>query len=155
MAHVPVLRLAHLTPEQVRAYVIADNRLAEKAGWNEGLLALELGELAELDFDVTLTGFDTAEIDKLLNPMLADEDEVPEPDAHGVPVTVLGDLWLLGPHRILCGDATQLASYTHLLGSDQAQMVFTDPPYNVPIEGHVNEPRRMVLSATSEKKRST
>lgn len=135
---VPVRRLDHLTPDQVRAYVIADNRLAENSGWDQEMLRLELGELAELDFDVRLTGFDTAEVDALLTPMLDDEDEPIEPDLVKLPVTRVGDLWQLGPHRLLCGDSTHAASYATLLDDERAEMVFTDPPYNVPIQGNVS-----------------
>lgn len=137
LKEVPIVRLDHLTLDQARAYVIADNRLAEKSGWDNELLALELGELAELDLDLQLTGFDTAEIDVLLSPMLDDEEQPAEPDLKNPPVSRLGDLWELGPHRLLCGDSTAAESYQKLLGDERAQMVFTDPPYNVRIEGNV------------------
>ncbi|MEM7024094.1 MAG: DNA methyltransferase [Pseudomonadota bacterium] len=141
---VPTIRLEDLSEAQIRAYVIADNRLAELAGWDDQLLALELQGIAELDleFDLTLTGLETPEIDILidgLNP--ADDkdpdDEVPEV-APGPAVTRLGDLWRIGEHRLLCGDATEPEVYERLLEGDRAQMVFTDPPYNVPINGHVS-----------------
>jgi ParB-like chromosome segregation protein Spo0J len=112
MTRVPVLRLAHMTEAQKRAYVIADNKLAENAGWDRELLGLELQYLSELDleFEVTITGFETAEVDLLIqsvgeNP--DEEEEVPQVDRTAVPVTRVGDLWELGEHRILCGDATQ------------------------------------------------
>lgn len=137
LAEVPTLRLDHLSPEQVRAYVIADNRLAEKSGWDQELLSLELGELVDLDLDIQLTGFDTAEVDALLSPMLDDEEMAVEPDPAQPVVSRVGDLWELGPHRLLCGDSTTPASYAQLLGGERAQLVFTDPPYNVPIANNV------------------
>jgi 16S rRNA G966 N2-methylase RsmD len=133
---------------QIRAYVIADNRLAENAGWDRELLAIELQHLYELDldFDVTITGFEMPEIDVLFGELQAagfsrDEhdpaDEVPEVDESVPAVTRPGDLWVVGKHRLICGDATDPAVYGGLLGGERAQMVFTDPPYNVPIDGHV------------------
>jgi len=141
---VPTLRLDHLTPAEQRAYAIADNRLAELAGWDRELLALELQELnaLQIDFDLTLTGFETGEIDVLMSEFevggsVESEPPVPAP-AEGPAITEPGDLWQIGPHRLLCADATQSASYERLLGHDRAQLVFTDPPYNVPIRGHVS-----------------
>jgi ParB-like chromosome segregation protein Spo0J len=142
MSDIPVVRVDHLTPTQIRAYVIADNRLAENAGWDSALLALELQELSvDLNFDVTVTGFETAEIDILINELKDDgpdeADAVPDIDRTIPAVSRLGDRWLLGDHILLCGDAQSKDSYARLLGSDKAQMVFIDPPYNVTIEGHV------------------
>ncbi|EWS54897.1 DNA methyltransferase [Methylibium sp. T29] len=139
LTEVPTVRLDHFTPEQIRAYVIADNRLAEQSGWDTQLLTMELGELAKLggNFDIRLTGFDTPAIDALLCPMQADDDEPLEPDVKAPPVSRVGDLWQLGRHRLLCGDATDPRAYGRLLGDQPAQMVFTDPPYNVPIAGNV------------------
>jgi len=124
--------------------MIADNKLAENAGWNRELLAIELQSLAEfdLDFDLTITGFEPAEIDLLLqipDPGAADDavDEIPEIDESKACVSRYDDLWNLGDHRLLCADATKPASYERLLGGRKAQMVFTDPPYNTPIDGHV------------------
>ncbi len=108
---VPVIRLAHLTPEQVRAYRIADNKLALDAGWDEELLAAEFHELNGAGYDLGLTGFSAEELDELLAPigdgsdLVGDPEKVPEPPAH--PVSRPGDLWLLGAHRLLCGDSTQ------------------------------------------------
>jgi DNA modification methylase len=141
---VPCLRIGAMTAEQKRAYVIADNKLALNAGWDEEILAIELqGLLAtELDFDIWVTGFSIPEIDSLiegLNPEEAGdpiEDALP-PDRDGPTVTRLGDLWQLGPHRVVCGDALRAATYEVLLGEERARMIFTDPPYNVPIAGHV------------------
>jgi DNA modification methylase len=145
---VPTIRLEDMTEAEIRAYVIADNRLAENAGWDRDLLAIELQYLCELDldFDVTITGFEMPEIDVLFGEQQAagskpDEpdpaDEVPAVEEAGPAVTRPGDLWLLGKHRLICGDATDPEIYARLLDGGRAQMVFTDPPYNVPIDGHV------------------
>jgi DNA modification methylase len=138
---IPVLRLEHMNEAQKRAIIIADNKLAENAGWNDDLLATELQFLTdiELDFDVELTGFDMGEIDVLLSPATAAEAEpveLPDPDAAVVSRT--GDLWLIGPHRILCGNSLEQPDWQALMGSNMAQMVFTDPPYNVKISGNVS-----------------
>ena len=142
---VPCVRIEHLSEAQRRAYILADNRLAEKADWDPELLALELQDLSapELDFDVTLTGFEMAEVDMLLRSDFNDEtssspaDEVPEP-LNEPPVTRLGDIWHIGRHRLICGDALDSTTYDRLLSGDLAQMVFIDPPYNVRIDGHVS-----------------
>jgi len=138
MSDVPALRVDHLSPAQVRAYVIADNKLAENAGWDRALLALELQELSvDLDFDVTVTGFDAAEIDLLVQDLDQNEideaDEVPAIERSAPAVSRLGDLWDLGNHVLVCGDALNKDTYAKLLGQKKAQMVFTDPPYNVAI----------------------
>lgn len=141
MTDVPVLRLEHMTEAEKRAYVIADNRLAELAGWDNQLLALELSAIAELDaeFELALTGFDPAEIESLLNNL--DEAQPAEEevaiDAAAPVVTQSGDMWLLGKHAIICGDALDPDVFSRLLGNEKAQMVFTDPPYNVPVNGHI------------------
>lgn len=143
MTEVPTIRLDHMTEAEVRAYVIADNRLAELAGWDDALLATEFQYLAELDleFDLTVTGFETAEIDLLIDLDGSREpdaaDETPEANLDGASVTVAGDLWQLGRHAILCGDATRAETFGRVLGRKKAQAVFIDPPYNVPIAGHV------------------
>jgi len=137
---VPTLRIEHLSPAELRAYALADNQLAALAGWDDELLKLELGELAvELpDLDLTLTGFQTAELDRILLPTPdAESDETVEiPPVPERPVTRRGDIWLLDRHRILCGDARFSDSYAKLLGEQRAGMVITDPPYNVRIDGH-------------------
>jgi DNA modification methylase len=144
LTKVPTVCIDHLTPAQLRAYAIADNKLAENAGWDRNLLALELEYIVKLDidFDLSTTGFEAPEIDILLTDIRpADEDpadEVPEYGAEEPIVTRLGDLWQIGRHRIFCGDATKSDSYSQLLGSRKAQLVFIDPPYNVPIKGHVS-----------------
>lgn len=140
---VPVLRLSHLTEAEKRAYVIADNRLAEKAGWDREILAVELQGLVELQFDVSEIGFEVAEVDHIIetaaearaagsdNP----DDLIPAPPP--VAVTRLGDVWQLGRHRLICGDARDKLTYADLLGGENADVMFTDPPYNVPIDGFV------------------
>lgn len=143
MTDVPTVRVDHLSPAQIRAYVIADNRLAEKAGWDPTLLALELQELSvQPNFDVTVTGFETAEIDLIVSEASDNEpdeaDVVPEIDRSVPAVSRLGDCWQIGEHFLLCGDALKPESYERLLGGERAQMVFTDPPYNVRIAGNVS-----------------
>lgn len=142
MATVPVLRLEHMTEAEKRAYIIADNRLAELAGWDNDLLALELAAVAELDseFDLALTGFDVAEIEALLNGLETGAQQEEEPvqiDEQAPVVSRVGDMWQLGDHALICGDATDPDVYRHLLGQEKAQMIFTDPPYNVPVNGHI------------------
>jgi DNA modification methylase len=141
---VPCRRIENMSPAQKRAYVLADNKLALNAGWDEEILAIELQGLLEsdTDIDITLTGFSIPEIDSLIEGLSPSEsgdpadDELP-PLREDATISKVGDLWLLGPHRVLCGDSLDPASYARLLGSDKAEMVFTDPPYNVPIQGHV------------------
>ena len=140
---IPTVRVDHLSPTQIRAYVIADNRLAENAGWDRHLLALELKELSiELDFDVTVTGFETAEIDLLVKELNSDTDSESDCleliDRQSPPTSRIGDLWHVGNHRILCADALERKSYATLLENSKAQMVFIDPPFNVPIANNVS-----------------
>jgi DNA modification methylase len=141
MRTIPALRIEHLSVSELRAYALADNQLAALAGWDQETLKIELGEIsAEIpDLDLTLTGFETAEIDRILlddhsGPVSDEADEVPQIPV--TPVTRRGDMWLLGQHRVLCGDARDAASYAALLGDRRAGLVITDPPYNVPIDGH-------------------
>jgi DNA modification methylase len=145
-SEVPTLCLDHLTPAQVRAFRIADNRLTEISTWDDRLLAEELKELSllGLDFDIEVTGFEMGEIDlriaSLEEPPEPDDDpadEVPEVPA-GPPLSKIGDLWVLGRHRVLCGSALDAAAFVDLMGETRAAMVFTDPPYNVPIDGHAS-----------------
>lgn len=139
MSEVPVLRLDHMSEAEKQAYIIADNKLAENAGWDDALLAAELQGLFDLDIDVELTGFDMGEIDIILGQDPATEDEtVPEPDTGTPAVNRAGDMWLIGPHRLVCGDCLDRTTWSELLGTDKAQMVFTDPPYNVRVDGHVS-----------------
>jgi DNA modification methylase len=140
---VPTVRLSHLSEAEKRAYVLADNKLAEKAGWDRELLAIELQGLIELDVDIELTGFEMAEIDLILEEgreasgdASGPEDAMPEP-CPAPAVSQTGDLWLLGSHHLLCGDARDQAAYDQLLAGAKAEFVFTDPPYNVAIDGHV------------------
>lgn len=141
---VPTIRIDDLSPVQIRAYAIADNKLAENAGWDRELLAIELHYLADLDLDMDLTviGFETAEIDILIGEGKADAatddaEVVPDVDPSIPPSSRIGDLWLLGKHRLLCADALDADAYPTLLAGKRAQLVFIDPPYNVPIDGHV------------------
>ena len=139
---VPTIQLAHLSAAQLRAFAIADNRLTENSSWDENLLGESLRELASLDLDFSLeaTGFTMAEIDLKIEGIGAPTEKEDSADAAvesaGPAVTTAGDLWQLGQHRILCGDALQAASYERLLEGRLAEMVFTDPPYNVKVDGH-------------------
>ncbi|PPD15873.1 MAG: DNA methylase N-4 [Methylobacterium sp.] len=144
MAEVPTLALSHLTESDRRAYILADNKLALNAGWDADILAIELQGLIDLDFDVEVTGFSLAEVDFVLDASREKKDEPKggEP-ADRVPplpetaVTRRGDLWALGKHKLICGDAREASDYTTLLGSERVDLVFTDPHYNVKIDGHV------------------
>ena len=128
---VPAVRLSHLTEMQRKAYILADNKLALNADWDNSLLVIELADLKDLGFDTDLTGFSADEIAALmpveLTEGLTDEDEVP--DAPVDPVTKLGDVWLLGKHRLMCGDSTSIDAVEKLMDGQKADMVFTDPPY--------------------------
>ena len=142
LTDVPIIRIDDMSEAQKRAYVIADNRLAEKAGWDKELLAAEITFLGEISFDATLTGFETAEIDILLSEQSTPEDTggadtIPSIDPEREAISAPGDLWSLGKHRLLCGDTRDPAAIDRLMDGERAQMVFTDPPYNVPIDGHV------------------
>src|SRR5579885_252563 len=136
----PVVVLDHLSETQKRAYILADNRLAELAGWDEELLRGELAGLRDADFDLELTGFDDAEIERLLaeEPQegFTDEDAVPEPLEE--PVTQRGDLWILGEHRLLCGDSASSEDVKRLVEGAPVDLVNTDPPYNVKVEPRSN-----------------
>jgi hypothetical protein len=145
MATAPCLRVDHLSPAEKRAYVLADNKLALNAGWDEELLALELKELmeADIEFDISVTGFSIAEVDQLVEGLAPEEagdpadDRLPDPD--DVPSRCgLGDIWRLGPHRLVCGDSLDPAVVSALMEGEKAEMVFTDPPYNVAIDGNVS-----------------
>jgi len=140
LLEVPVIELGHLSPAQKRAYVIADNRLALDAGWDEELLSLELAELSESGYDLTMTGFSNEEIEELLvgaEQALQDEtsdgseddaaDDVPDVPAN--PVSRPGDVWQIGAHRLICGDATDPAVVRTLMAGEQAALCFTSPPY--------------------------
>ena len=141
-SHVPTICLESLSPDQVRAYVLTDNRLAEKAGWDKSILSIELQHLISIegDFDVTVTGFEVPEIDLLLAEPndQPDGDDVFEISESSSVITRPGDLWELGSHRVFCGSALRRDSYAALMGGRLADTVFTDPPYNVPINGHAS-----------------
>ena len=140
---VPTIALSHLSETERRAYILADNKLAMNAGWDKDILAIELQALVDLEFDVELTGFSLAEID-----LVIDEAGEADPDgsdaaddtvtfASGRPVSRQGDLWQLGRHRLLCGDARSEVDFEALMDGERADLVFTDPPYNVKIDGNV------------------
>jgi len=137
MAKVPTIELKDMTEAQKKAYVIADNKLALNAGWDTNFLSLELQELKDQDFDLTLLGFDDKELDALLAPEvtegLTDEDSVPETPIE--PKTKLGDIYILGNHRLMCGDSTNIDAVEKLMNSELADQLVTDPPYNIAYEG--------------------
>jgi DNA modification methylase len=140
---VPTTRLDHLSESQRRAFMIADNRLAEVAVWDDRLLAEQLNALAsvELSFDIETIGFDIAEIDLRIKSLHAKDGDAKEPtiaEATGPNVSRVGDLWLLGRHKVRCGDARDEVAHDLLMGTERASAVFSDPPYNVPIDGHVS-----------------
>jgi len=142
LARVPTIRLEHLSPEQAKAFAIADNRLTEIGTWDDRLLGEQLRELSEVDLDFSLdvTGFDIPKIDLLIEGVAAEPDTadaVPSPRP-GLAVSRPGDLWQLGPHRLYCGSAIEESAYQALMGDERAVAVFTDPPYNVPIAGHAS-----------------
>lgn len=154
LAQVPCIRLGHLTEAQRRAYVIADNKLALMAGWDDDVLASELRDLQAMDFDLELTGFS----DDDLRELLVDPDAVPvgdgkDPDAVPaapvVPASRAGDVWVMGKHRVMCGDSTQLSSVERLMAGGRAAMIFTDPPYGVDYDG-INNDSRAGLEALLE-----
>jgi len=134
---VPTIELKHMTEAQKKAYVIADNKLALNAGWDNVMLSAELAELEELGFDLGIIGFDNKELDSLMAPEvtegLVDEDDVPEPPPE--PKTQLGDIYILGAHRLMCGDSTSINAVEKLMEKKKCDMVWTDPPYNVAIQG--------------------
>jgi DNA modification methylase len=131
LATVPTLELSHLNAKQRRAYVIADNKLAMNAGWDNELLALELGDLRDDGFDLSLIGFDDRELFSLFGDQAGLTDPDDAPPVPEVPVTVLGDVWLLGRHRLVCGDSTTAASVEAALAGSKPHLMVTDPPYGV------------------------
>jgi site-specific DNA-methyltransferase (adenine-specific) len=130
---VPCIRLGHLTPSQVRAYVIADNKLALNAGWDDQMLRSELESLQDDGFNMDLTGFSDEELAELLEPEVVEGETDPDqtPEVPVEPITKLGDVWILGNHRLMCGDSTSIESAKRLMGDDLADLLITDPPYNV------------------------
>jgi site-specific DNA-methyltransferase (adenine-specific) len=141
MAKVPTIELKDMTEAQKKAYVIADNKLALNAGWDTNFLSLELQELKDQDFDLTLLGFDDKELDALLAPEttegLTDEDSVPDTPIE--PKTKLGDIYILGNHRLMCGDSCSVTDMDKLVNGRQVDMWLTDPPYNVAYEGKTKD----------------
>jgi hypothetical protein len=145
-ASVPTLRLSHLNAAERRAYVIADNKLALNAGWDREVLAIELQGLIEMDFDLELTGFSLAEVDLVLDEAqesshtgsTGTDDEVPPLGDAASAVSQAGNLWQLGRHRLVCGDSQKAQTLDGLMKGERADLIFTDPPYNVPIDGHVS-----------------
>ena len=137
IAEVPCIFVEHLTEAQKRAYIIADNRLAMNAGWDDEMLSVELSDLQGAKFDLDLLGFDVAELDKLLNPEsdIKEDDFDVNAELEQPTFSRTGDLWLLGNHRLICGDSTKQETYDILMGSKKANLGVTDPPYNVNYEG--------------------
>jgi DNA modification methylase len=143
---IPCLRISHLSDAEKRAYILADNRLAELAGWDREILAIELQALVDIgEVEVEITGFSTPEIDIALSDAAeaqsepsGRDDEIPDTQPESAAVSQAGDLWALGGHRLLCGSALDVATYTTLMAGEQAEMVFTDPPYNVRIDRNVS-----------------
>jgi len=153
LTEIPVVLCDEWTPAQVKAFRLLVNRSVNWADWDDDLLRLELLELKELDFDLTLTGFDLNEVNDYLaaEPFiegLTDEDAAPEVTDQAI--TVLGDLWIVGNHRLLCGDATKPEDVSKLMGADSADLVFTDPPYNVDYEGYTQEKLKIKGDRMSE-----
>lgn len=138
----PVLVASNLSAADIKAYRIADNKLAEMSSWDRDVLKLEFEGILEFDntFDLQFTGFDTAEIDLVLNPIDASDDESPDDEApapDAIPVSRVGDVWMLGEHRLVCGDALSGETFDVLMGGEMARLVLSDVPYNVPVDGHV------------------
>lgn len=132
---VPCVLVEHLTEAQKKAYILADNRMALDAGWDSELLAIELENLKELDFDINLTGFDAAEIEELFSNIhdkdISDDDFDIDGALEEEPISKQGDLWILGRHRLICGDSTKVETYEKLMDGKKANLCVTDPPYNV------------------------
>ncbi|MBG6119029.1 MULTISPECIES: site-specific DNA-methyltransferase [unclassified Sphingobium] len=141
LADVPVISIIDLDPAELRAYALADNRIAQNAGWDEDVLRIEFEELhaLELAFDLEITGFSTTEIDQIsaMTPTDAKLEKMPAVDRRQTCAVERGDLWILGHHRLLCGDTRRPESFAQLMGDDRARLVFSDPPFNVKINGHV------------------
>ncbi|KAG0322910.1 hypothetical protein BGZ97_002666 [Linnemannia gamsii] len=141
LTEVPCIEIADMTKAQKRAYIIADNKLAENAGWDKELLALELGELKADGFDLDLIGFDLEELGELFeldtNIGLTDDDDAPE--VANAAISRPGDIWVCGNHRVMCGDSTNITEVERLMNGSQADLIITDPPYNVAYEGGTAE----------------
>jgi len=148
LEEVPTIELSHLSEAQRKAYILADNKLALNSGWDNDLLAIEFAELKLLDFNLDLTGFSSEEIGALtpeeIPPGLTDEDSVPELPEE--PVTKLGDVWLCGNHRVMCGDSTSIDAVDKLMGGNKADMVFTDPPYGYKYESNYQDKHTVLMN---------
>lgn len=146
---VPCVFVDHLTEAQKKAYIIADNRLAEDAGWDKELLSVELESLKELEFDIDLLGFDAAELNTLLNAAedVQEDDFDVEGELKKPTFSKQGDLWILGRHRLICGDSTKSEAYEKLMDGKKANLIVTDPPYNVKYEGTAGKIQNDDLSA--------
>ncbi|NNE79749.1 MAG: site-specific DNA-methyltransferase, partial [Silicimonas sp.] len=144
LTEVPAIRISHLRDAEKRALMLADNKIALNASWKLDILAAELADLSTFDlgFDIALTGFEVGEIDLILEdndshtPLQA--ETAPQPDRTRATTTQAGDIWQLGPHQVMCGDALSVTDLANLMQDEQADVGFTDPPYNVPIQGHVS-----------------
>lgn len=156
LKEVPVIRLLGLSPSQRRALVIADNKIAMNAGWDEEMLSLEMGELKAEDFDIDLLGFNPDELNALehfgedAGKNDTEEDTVPEPPVE--PISKKGDVWILGRHRLLCGDTTMIDDVKKLMADDIADMIFTDPPYNVNYGATMKDKLRYHTSPNHDRK---
>jgi DNA modification methylase len=139
MTEVPTLIVSGLTATQIRTFAIAENRLSDLASWDNDMLRLEMRDLLDLEVNIEDTAFSTGKVDILLDGAgrQGSADDVVPPLSPGESVARKGDIWQLGPHRLMCGDATNAGDYELLVGDRKAHLVFTDPPYNVPIDGHV------------------
>ena len=149
LSDVPTITLAHLTEAQKKAYILADNRLSEIGSeWDLDLVSIELEGLLDLDMDIDLTGFDDSWLQVEEAEGLTDEDEVPEiPET---PISVEGDLWTLGSHRLLCGDATSIDAVERLMKGEKADMVFTDPPYGMKLDADWSKAKSSLKFATDK-----
>ena len=145
ITQVPVVRLSHLSEAERRAYVLADNRLALEAGWDNEILAIEFQGLQDLGIDLSVTGFSMPEIDIIFQEAVARSEDAAAaaaledviPDQPIDPATRTGDLWQLGPHRLLCGDAREFRDFERLMDGNKAGLIVADPPYNVRLDGNV------------------
>lgn len=139
LTEVPTIQIENLTDDELRAYVLADNVIAQKAGWDNATLAIELQYLTSLDIDVTITGFEIAEIDQIIeqaNLPIGEEEESPDVVSEAPAITESGDMWFLGKHKVICSNSLHDSTFRTLMGKARASVVFVDPPYNVKIDGH-------------------
>jgi DNA modification methylase len=138
LPEVPIIQVGHLSVAEKRAYRLADNRYSERASWDADLLAIEVKDLIDLDFEIELTGFETADVDIILDDEASDTEEIIPDVATGPPITKLGDIFELGQHRLICADSREPTTYQSLLHGEKAELVVADAPYNVEIEGNVS-----------------